>query len=242
MAASDSSRSSYSVESHGIGSIDPCCTEIIVVRHGETDWNVIGKMQGQLDVELNEIGRQQAVAVAERLSKEPNISAIYSSDLKRALVTAEAIASRCGGLEVIRKKGLRERHVGDLQGHVYQDIAKLNPKAYEAFKSHRSDQEIPGGGESRDQLYNRCTSLVQRIGENHRGQRVIVVSHGGAIRTLFNRAAAKGKHPEKISNTSIGIIQLSDGDMWSIKSWNDASHLKQSEFLESAFGGDASSA
>ncbi|XP_021714254.1 phosphoglycerate mutase-like protein 4 isoform X2 [Chenopodium quinoa] len=233
---------SVSVESDGIGSIDPSCTEIIVVRHGETDWNAIGKMQGQLDVELNEIGRQQAVAVAERLSREPNISAIYSSDLKRALETAEAIASRCGGgLEVIRDKDLRERHLGDLQGHVYQDLAKLSTKAYEAFKSHRSDQEIPGGGESRDQLYNRCTSLVQKIGENHRGQRVIVVSHGGAIRSLFNRAAAKGQHPGKISNTSVGIIQLYDGDLWSIKSWNDASHLKQTEFLESAFGGDASS-
>ncbi|KNA24192.1 hypothetical protein SOVF_017860 [Spinacia oleracea] len=235
------SHSRVSVETYGNGSIDPFCTEVIVVRHGETDWNAIGKMQGQLDVELNEIGRQQAVAVADRLSKEPNISAVYSSDLKRALETAETIASRCGGLEVITDKDLRERHLGDLQGLVYQAVAKLNPKANEAFKSHRTDQEIPGGGESRDQLYKRCTSSLQRIGENHRGQRVVVVSHGGAIRSLFNRAAAKGQHPGKISNTSVGVIQLYDGDKWSIKSWNDVSHLKQTEFLESGFGGDASS-
>uniref|UniRef100_A0A803MDH1 Phosphoglycerate mutase n=1 Tax=Chenopodium quinoa TaxID=63459 RepID=A0A803MDH1_CHEQI len=117
---------------------------------------------------------------------------------------------------VIRDKDLRERHLGDLQGHVYQDLVKLSPKAYEAFKSRRSDQEVPGGGESRDQLYNRCTSLVQKIGENHRGyppllytwQRVIVVSHGGAIRSLFNRAAAKGQHPGKISNTSVYSLYL----------------------------------
>lgn len=73
------------------------------------------------------------------------------------------------------------------------------------------------------------------------GQRVIVVSHGGAIRSLYNRAAAKGQRPGKISNTSVGIIQVSDRDIWSVKSWNDVSHLTQTGFLESAFGGDASS-
>ncbi|KAJ0457661.1 putative phosphoserine phosphatase [Helianthus annuus] len=75
-------------------------TEIVVVRHGETEWNAEKRIQGHLDVDLNDVGRQQAVAVAERLSRESKISAIYSSDLKRALETAETIASRCGGLQV----------------------------------------------------------------------------------------------------------------------------------------------
>ncbi|KAH9618816.1 hypothetical protein KSS87_007320 [Heliosperma pusillum] len=233
--------SDCNVTQKGNGSVDPSCTEIIVVRHGETDWNAIGKMQGQLDVELNEVGRQQAVAVAERLSKEANISAIYSSDLKRALETAETIAAKCGGLEVIKDQDLRERHLGDLQGRLYHELARVTPKAHASFKSSRTDEEIPGGGESRDQLYQRCTSCLKRIGETHRGQRVVVVSHGGAIRTLHNRAAAKGQSPGKILNTSVSVLELSDGDAWSIKSWNDASHLKQTEFLESAFGGDSSS-
>ncbi|KAK9670416.1 hypothetical protein RND81_13G200500 [Saponaria officinalis] len=197
--------------------------------------------QGQLDVELNEVGRQQAIAVAERLSKEANISAIYSSDLKRALETAETIAAKCGGLEVIREEGLRERHLGDLQGRHYHELAKTATKAYEALRSSRSDEEIPGGGESRDQLYKRCTSALKTIAEKHRGQRVVVVSHGGAIRSLHNRAAEKGQHAGKISNTSVSVLQLSEGDTWSIKSWNDVSHLNESDFLKSAFGGDASS-
>ncbi|KAL2906206.1 Phosphoglycerate mutase-like protein 4 [Bienertia sinuspersici] len=143
---SDSHFSRVPVETYENGAVDPSCTEIIVVRHGETDWNALGKLQGQLDVDLNETGRQQAIAVAERLSMEPNISAIYSSDLKRAFETAEMIASKYkNGLEVIRDQDLRERHLGALQGHVYQELAKLTPKAYEAFKSHRSDQEIPVG-------------------------------------------------------------------------------------------------
>ncbi|KAF3653487.1 putative phosphoglycerate mutase GpmB [Capsicum annuum] len=80
--------------------VTPCFTEIIVIRHGETEWNADGRIQGHLDIELNDVGRQQAMAVAARLSKEPRISVIYSSDLKRAHETAEIIARRCGDLEV----------------------------------------------------------------------------------------------------------------------------------------------
>ncbi|KAJ0024769.1 hypothetical protein Pint_08849 [Pistacia integerrima] len=74
--------------------------EIIVVRHGETAWNADGRIQGHLDVELNHVGRQQAAAVANRISKEMKISAVYSSDLKRAMETAHIIANTCGIPEV----------------------------------------------------------------------------------------------------------------------------------------------
>ncbi|XP_015576717.1 phosphoglycerate mutase-like protein 4 isoform X2 [Ricinus communis] len=118
-------------------------TEIIVVRHGETEWNANGRLQGHLDVELNDAGRQQAALVADRLSKEHKISAVYSSDLKRALVTAEIIAASCGGLEVIKDADLRERHLGDLQGLVLQDAARVSPQAYQAFINRRTNQDIP---------------------------------------------------------------------------------------------------
>lgn len=215
-------------------------TEIIIVRHGETDWNALRKVQGQLDVDLNEVGRQQAAALAERLSKEHEVSAIYSSDLKRALNTAEMIATRCGGLEVIKDLALRERHMGDLQGLTFQDFANLNPKAYEAFKS--TDLEVPGGGESRVQLYKRCTSSLQRIAKEHKGQQVVVVTHGAVMEALYKWTTAGGQ-PEGISNASVGIIQGDGGDEgWSIKTWNDISHLAEVGFLKSAFGGDGSSA
>ncbi|KAH9606190.1 hypothetical protein KSS87_021412 [Heliosperma pusillum] len=208
----------------GAETIDQSCTEIIIVRHGETEWNALAKMQGQADIELNETGKQQANTVAERLSREAGIVAVYSSDLKRALETAQIISARCHGLEVITDQDLRERHIGELQGLVYHDLPKLNPKAYDALRSHGLDHEIPGGGESRRELYRRCTSSLQRIGEKHRGQRVIVVTHGAVIETLYKRAVPEGKH-EGIANASIGIIQLSEGDIWSIKLWNDVSHL-----------------
>ncbi|XP_047262335.1 phosphoglycerate mutase-like protein 4 isoform X2 [Capsicum annuum] len=169
--------------------VTPCFTEIIVIRHGETEWNADGRIQGHLDIELNDVGRQQAMAVAARLSKEPRISVIYSSDLKRAHETAEIIARRCGDLEVIKDPELRERHLGDLQGTSLREAAKSQPMAYKTFLSDRSDQEIPGGGESLDHLYERCTSCLQRIAMKHRGKRVVVVSHGGAIRAFHRRAS-----------------------------------------------------
>ncbi|CAK9159811.1 unnamed protein product, partial [Ilex paraguariensis] len=82
-----------------LDSVKPQYAEIIVVRHGETEWNADNRIQGHIDIDLNEVGRQQAVAVADQLSREPKISAVYSSDLKRAFETAEVIASCCGGLE-----------------------------------------------------------------------------------------------------------------------------------------------
>lgn len=230
---------SYMAESDS-SVVNPTYAEIIVVRHGETEWNHDGRIQGHLDVELNEAGRQQAAAVADRLSREPNISAVYSSDLKRAFETAQIIATSCGGLEVSKEPDLRERHLGDLQGLVLREAAKLSKKAYQAFLSHRTNQEIPGGGESLDRLYERCTSSLERIGRKHRGERVIVVTHGGVIRTLYERACPNGRTGGKVLNTSINIFHL-DGDKWTIKSWGDVSHLNQTGVLESGFGGDKTS-
>ncbi|CAI0554091.1 unnamed protein product [Linum tenue] len=221
-------------------SAHPAYTEIVVVRHGETEWNADKRIQGHVDVDLNEVGRQQAALVADRLSKESKISAVYSSDLKRAFDTAQAIADRCGGIEVIKEPGLRERHLGDLQGLSLSEAAKASPEAYDAFLSHKTSQDIPGGGESLDKLYERSTSSFQRIAAKHRGERVVVVSHGGTIRSLHKRACPS-ERPAKILNTSVHIFHISDVDEWTIKSWGDVSHLNQTGFLESGFGGDRTS-
>ncbi|KAL8493004.1 hypothetical protein ACS0TY_024276 [Phlomoides rotata] len=145
--------------------------EIFVIRHGETEWNADRRIQGQQDVDLNDAGRKQAFCVAKRLSEVPNISAVYSSDLKRAFVTAEIIATSCTGvLEVVKDPDLRERHLGDLEGVLFDEAPKINPEAYKAFKSDLNrDLEIPGGGESYNQLYSRCTLALQRIAQKHKG-------------------------------------------------------------------------
>ncbi|XP_022896408.1 phosphoglycerate mutase-like protein 4 [Olea europaea var. sylvestris] len=240
----DSRGSTLSPDCNGNDEIESVArnyAEIIVIRHGETEWNADHRIQGHLDVDLNDIGRQQAYVVAERLSKEPKISAVYSSDLKRAFHTAEIIAKCCGVLEVVKDPDLRERHLGDLQGIVFHEIAKIKPEAHKAFISHRRDQEIPGGGESLNQLCERCTSGLQRIAKKHLGERVVVVTHGGTIRALHRRASSHGQSVGKVLNTSVNVFHLSAEDEWSIKSWGDVSHLKRTGFLESGFGGDSTS-
>ncbi|OAY33799.1 phosphoglycerate mutase-like protein 4 isoform X2 [Manihot esculenta] len=232
---------SPSVSESNPRSVDRPYTEIVVVRHGETEWNADGRIQGHLDVDLNEVGRQQASKVADRLSRESKISAVYSSDLKRACETAKTIAACCGGVEVIRDADLRERNLGDLQGLVLHEAAKVSPAAYQAFLSHRTNQDIPGGGESLDQLYRRSTSALQRIARKHRGERVVVVTHGGVIRALYRRACPNNKPTAKVLNTSINIFHLFDGDKWTVQIWGDVSHLDQTEYLASGFGGDRTS-
>ncbi|KAH6769464.1 Phosphoglycerate mutase family protein [Perilla frutescens var. frutescens] len=223
-----------------IETVSPKFTEIIVIRHGETEWNTNRRIQGHLDVDLNDVGRKQAVAVADRLSKENQISAVYASDLKRASCTAEVIAKACGVLEVTKDPDLRERHLGDLQGVVFHESHRVNPEAHKAFVSHHDDQEIPGGGESFNQLYKRCTSALQRIAKKHKGERVVVVSHGGTIRAL-HRKASPNQRCGKILNTSVNVFHLYVDGKWCVKSWGDVSHLNQTGFLDSGFGGDRNS-
>ncbi|XP_020221080.1 phosphoglycerate mutase-like protein 4 [Cajanus cajan] len=204
--------------------------EIVVVRHGKTSWNSEGRVQGQVDVELNETGRQQAIAVANRLYNEPKISIIYSSDLQRAFETAQIIATKCGGLKVVKDLDLRERHMGNLQGLVYHELAKTNPMGYEALVSNNGDQELPGGGESFVQLFERCKSALLRIGRKHKGERVVVVTHGASIETLYKWAGANGSYAGKIDNASIAIFHLYGEDQWTLKMWGDVSHLNHKGF------------
>ncbi|KAF3793918.1 Phosphoglycerate mutase-like protein 4, partial [Nymphaea thermarum] len=224
-----------------VGAIPSNVTEIVVIRHGETTWNACGRIQGHLDSELNDLGRRQAMALGERLSKDPMIAAIYASDLKRAAETANLISQKCESVEVILDPGLKERHLGDLQGVVLRDACKIAPKAYEIFVSSRTDLEIPGGGESVEQFHDRCISALERIASGHLGQRIVVVTHGGVIREFFNRAAPRGSRRGKILNVSVNVLRISDKMEWSIKSWGDVSHLDGVGYLGNAFGGDRTS-
>uniref|UniRef100_A0A0D9X8W3 Phosphoglycerate mutase (2,3-diphosphoglycerate-dependent) n=1 Tax=Leersia perrieri TaxID=77586 RepID=A0A0D9X8W3_9ORYZ len=198
---------------------------------------------GHLDVELNEIGRQQAVAVARRLSNEVKPAAIYSSDLKRAAETAEIIAKACNLPNVVFDPALRERHIGDLQGLKYENAGTEKPEAYKAFMSHKRNRQIPGGGESLDQLSERCVSCLYNIVEKHQGERVILVSHGGTIRELYRHASPMKPLHGKIHNTSVSVILVSGATgRCIVKACGDISHLKETSILENAFGGDKHSA
>lgn len=217
-------------------------TDIIVVRHGETTWNRAHRLQGQMESDLNAVGRAQAQAVATRLANgDLPFSAIYASDLRRAYETALAIAGQCGFLEVTKVEGLRERHLGYLQGHSMEEGAQKQPDAYAAFMSKDPDAAIPGGGESVNVLNERITGAMEGIAKKHLGERIVVVCHGGVMTALHRHAT--GKNPSgHVVNASVNIMRITDGNTWSIERWGDIAHLKNIEYDRAAFGGGDDSA
>ncbi|KAL5994780.1 hypothetical protein ACLOJK_024835 [Asimina triloba] len=195
--------------------------EIVVVRHGETTWNASGRIQ-----------------IAERLAKEKKPTAIYSSDLKRAKNTAEMIAKKCHIRTVTEVPQLKERHVGSLQGLFWGEIQEKEPEAYHAFFSSEHDLEIPGGGESFNQLCERSVEALEEIASRHKGERVIVVTHGGILRAIY-MSVTREPSAGKVLNASINVLHLSDKN-WAFKSWSDVAHLDEVGFLQRGFDAAAS--
>src|SRR4051812_36632612 len=121
--------------------------KLVIVRHGETEWNREGRIQGfYADSPLTETGRAQALAVAERLARE-GIDLIFASDLGRTRMTADPIG-RLTGIEVIHDPGLRERSYGTFEGHTFAEIEALHPADYERMRARDPHYAAPGGGES----------------------------------------------------------------------------------------------
>ncbi|BAL98737.1 MULTISPECIES: histidine phosphatase family protein [Caldilinea] len=160
-------------------------TEFWLVRHGQTDWNLQGRYQGQADPPLNETGLQQAQAAAERLAGR-RYAALYSSDLERARVTAEIIGKRLG-LAVIIDPRLREVNQGAWEGLLVTEIQERYPVEWEARQRDRLQFRAPGGGESVQDVATRIWAAMDEIARRHPHDAVIVVSHGLALATMLCR-------------------------------------------------------
>ena len=169
-------------------------TRIILVRHGETDWNRERRWQGHSDRPLNELGREQAAGLAERIGAEP-ISAVYSSDLMRAHETARLLADRLG-LEVTAVPDLRERRFGSWEGLRDEEVERRFPGAHG-----------PPDGETREEMSRRVLRSLRAIADTHPGQTVLVVSHGGPIRAILRHH----EHPdceEPVGNCAVARLDL----------------------------------
>jgi broad specificity phosphatase PhoE len=158
-------------------------TVVYLVRHGVTDWNLQRRFQGQLDVPLSEEGLEQAEAVAGWLAAQPTAYAgLYSSDLKRAMQTAEAIGERLG-LETQPVPELREIHCGEWQGLSVDAVQELYPGALDEWRAKVDCFTLPGG-ESIPEVQRRTFEFFRRVAAKHAAQAIILVSHGAALSAL----------------------------------------------------------
>lgn len=185
-------------------------TRVFLVRHGETEWNASRRIQGQTDVPLSERGWQQAAAVAAYLSRVP-LAAVYSSDLLRALQTAEAIAS-AHGIAACAEPGLRELHFGEWEGLDEVDLQARYPEEYRLWRAD-SLRQRPPGGEGIARLMARVAQVYDRVVAAHAGRCVAIVGHGGSIKALVVHALGAPLEAYtrlRLGNASVSLIEIGD--------------------------------
>ena len=199
-------------------------TRLLVIRHGETVWNVEGRVQGYMDSPLTPAGEAQAAALGRRFAGEPP-HAVYSSDLGRTRQTVAPLVEATG-LDLRLDEGLRERCYGVFEGMTYAEVAERHPQEYERFRN-RDPDFAPPGGESARQFRERILAAFDAIATRHRGEDVAVVTHGGVLTVLFReaRGVPLGIRTDiPMINASLNVV-LRDAASWQIEAWADTAHL-----------------
>jgi len=204
-------------------------TQVILIRHGETDWNRIKRIQGHIDIPLATSGAEQAQQLARRLQHEAKegarLDAIYSSDLLRAQQTAQPIASALG-LPLQLHEGLRERSYGAFQGHDSDEIEARFPDEYAQWQT-RDPGFAPPDGESQRAFYHRVLHAIEPIVAAHPGGRIACVAHGGVLDCVYrfaNGLPLDAPRTYALLNTSMNVVDF-DGGAATVISWADVAHL-----------------
>ena len=201
-------------------------TELLVIRHGETDWNRQHRFQGQIDVPLNAVGLDQAERLGRRLAAEV-IDVLVCSDLQRALATAEPLL-RCRPLALSETQPLwREQGFGVLEGLDVATIRIRHGALWDRWVRHEADYTLPQGGESNRVFHARVMQALQALLAAHAGKRVAVITHGGVLDMLWRSAHGLPLHGPRecdIPNTGINRLRWGDGRL-QIVGWAEAEHL-----------------
>ena len=195
---------------------------VYLIRHGQTQYNIDGRVQGWLDVPLNDQGREQARRLALRLSAEP-IDMVFTSPLSRAVDTARALTAH-SNLRMVVDDRLREYNMGDWTGKTGDEIAAGSAEL------GLDDPLIPiPGGESAMDMRNRVSAFVKELAQRHSTifSRVVVVSHGGTLGAVIGSMLAMPvlrRHPFTFGNGSITeVVWHSNG--WRMQTLNDRQHM-----------------
>ncbi len=202
-------------------------TRIILIRHGETLWNKERREMGQLDSPLSEMGHKQAAAIAHRLMQN-RFSALYSSDLGRAMQTATYIAQICQK-EIIAETDLRERNMGIFQGYTRQEMQEKFPKEWQAYQSENKFDYVIPQGESQRQRLNRSIRIMNTLAERHPAETIVAISHGGILRGFFEYVLGlpPGNERRFRRNNCTYNSFIKTQNAWQLETWGDHSHLLQ---------------
>lgn len=217
---------------------EPSVTRILAIRHGETAWNAAARIQGQLDIGLNETGRWQALRLAQTLANEP-FAAVYASDLCRASDTGRRVAV-ARGFDLQTDRGLRERSFGAFEGLTAVEIEQRFPEAARLWRQ-REPGFGPAGGEPLQEFNDRAVRAVLALAARHRGQQIALVTHGGVLDALYRAATGVALNAPRtwtVGNASISRLVAGDAGL-TLLDWADTAHLAApsiDEFSDGATG------
>ncbi|MCY7306873.1 MAG: histidine phosphatase family protein [Rhodoferax sp.] len=200
-------------------------TRIIAIRHGETAWNVDARIQGQLDIPLNDHGHWQAQRLGRALAASEQFAAVYSSDLLRARDTAKLIATAVGQ-RTVTEPGLRERSFGTFQGQTFAELEQRWPEQTAMWRQ-RDPQWAPPQGESLAALQDRVLRTTNTLAACHLGQQIVLVAHGGVLDVLYRTAIGvdlRAPRAWDLGNASINRLLWTPQGLTLI-CWSDTAHL-----------------
>lgn len=199
-------------------------TRILAIRHGETAWNKATRIQGHIDIPLNETGERQALALVYALQDE-RIAAIYASDLSRAQATAAPVA-KAKGLTIRAEPALRERHFGVWEGQTYADIALQHPAQYRRWRDREPDFAVQDA-ENLRVFEKRINGIFTTLAQQHAGQTIAVFTHGGCLDIVYRLAhdvALSAPRSWSINNAVVNRLVF-DGLRFRCEVWGQSDHL-----------------
>lgn len=203
-------------------------TTILLIRHGETAWNAARRLQGHIDIALNDTGLQQARALGQALAGAP-LAAVLASDLQRARQTAQAVAD-LHGLPVQQDAQLRERCYGAFEGLLYSEIAARYPHEYAQWQARQIDAVMPSGerqAESFRQFYQRTNAAIAHWARQYDGQTIAIVAHGGVLECAYRAAVGMSLESPRdfaVKNASVNRFSYADGSLHLLH-WGNVEHL-----------------
>ena len=208
-------------------------TEVILIRHGESEWNLSGRWQGHADSPLSNRGIEQAEALGKRMLNE-KLDCFYSSDLERARHTSRLVGGP-SGWEAEFMESLRERDLGVIEGLTTDEMLEKYTQEYQSFRNDGPEYQVPGG-ESFRQFYDRCSGALEDVAMRNPGKKIGLVTHGGFLGAIFRYVLNIPLDAERnfvLLNCSINRLEKTDSG-WNLVSWGDIAHLDGLDSLDDA--------